>query len=128
MVMEQTERDFLLDQIAEKRKAIKVYLKMVEELKRRVDYSQAEHLREMMLNGVLRFVLSKVLKGCGDTPCRFDHHGNCQEHFLENPCSVAEARGILKNNPAPLPADGIQAAQISGVCHPGGKGPQGEGH
>ena len=25
-------------------------------------------------------------------PCHFDHHGNCQAHFVENPCSIKLAR------------------------------------
>lgn len=29
--------------------------------------------------------LAKAFKG---DPCRFDHHGNCQAHFLEEDCSV----------------------------------------
>lgn len=28
--------------------------------------------------------------------CRKDHHGNCQEHFVADPCLVAEAREFLK--------------------------------
>lgn len=31
----------------------------------------------------------------GDTPCRYDHHGYCQEHYLETECSVAKARTVL---------------------------------
>jgi len=32
-----------------------------------------------------------------DTPCRYDHHGACQEHgWTEGPCGVAEARHLLR--------------------------------
>jgi len=30
-----------------------------------------------------------------DEPCRYDHHGYCQTHFVENPCRVAEARALV---------------------------------
>jgi len=30
-----------------------------------------------------------------DAPCHFDHHGNCQTHYLGNPCNVALARAEL---------------------------------
>lgn len=33
-----------------------------------------------------------------DTPCRFDHHGNCQEHRGDKPCSVAAARAFLADS------------------------------
>lgn len=34
-----------------------------------------------------------------DTPCRFDHHGYCQEHFLQNAddCIVARTREYLND-------------------------------
>jgi hypothetical protein len=28
-------------------------------------------------------------------PCRLDHHGYCQTHYLEKNCSVAAARAAL---------------------------------
>ena len=28
--------------------------------------------------------------------CRWDQHGNCQAHYVESPCRVAEGRAILK--------------------------------
>lgn len=31
-----------------------------------------------------------------DEECRLDHHGACQTHRLENPCTVAEVRNFLK--------------------------------
>lgn len=30
-----------------------------------------------------------------DDECQFDHHGNCQTHYLERTCSVAAARKLL---------------------------------
>ena len=53
----------------------------------------------------LRAALEAVVE---DTPCRFDHHGGCQEHgYLEpedpwSPCPVAEAQrlvGLLEQEP-----------------------------
>ena len=41
---------------------------------------------------VMMFLLGKLVD---DEPCRLDHHGNCQSHNLENPCSVARARDLL---------------------------------
>jgi hypothetical protein len=29
-------------------------------------------------------------------PCRLDHHGYCQTHFIENPCSVAELNDAIR--------------------------------
>lgn len=29
-------------------------------------------------------------------PCRYDHHGKCQEHFIEDKCSVAGVKAALK--------------------------------
>lgn len=30
-----------------------------------------------------------------DNPCRFDHHGDCQEHIGGNPCAVDQVRKLL---------------------------------
>lgn len=30
-----------------------------------------------------------------DDPCSFDHHGNCQAHLVDNPCSMVKARLAL---------------------------------
>ena len=30
-----------------------------------------------------------------DEPCRHDHHGYCQEHFLGDPCVIAELKNAL---------------------------------
>lgn len=43
--------------------------------------------------------LSELLEVHRDTPCRLDHHGNCQAHYLdssEHGCRVARAREVLK--------------------------------
>lgn len=45
----------------------------------------------------LRLALRDLLDAIGDEPCRFDHHGYCQEHFISSPCEVATARHILEN-------------------------------
>jgi hypothetical protein len=40
------------------------------------------------------------LRGLADIlgPCeRFDHHGNCQTHFIESPCRVGKAREFLES-------------------------------
>lgn len=44
----------------------------------------------------LRLALRDLLDAIGDGPCRYDHHGNCQAHFLGNPCEVAAARHVLE--------------------------------
>ena len=30
-----------------------------------------------------------------DEPCRYDHHGYCQSHFITAPCEMAVARATL---------------------------------
>lgn len=42
-----------------------------------------------------REALRNLLEPHRDSPCRFDHHGYCQAHYLEEDCSVAEARKVL---------------------------------
>lgn len=39
--------------------------------------------------------LANVLNAVDDGECRLDHHGYCQSHWLEDPCSVAVARDLL---------------------------------
>lgn len=39
-------------------------------------------------------VLAAILEGHPE-PCRLDHNGACQSHFMERNCSVARARAIL---------------------------------
>jgi len=34
-----------------------------------------------------------------DEPCRLDHHGYCQAHYLEKDCSVAAALAALEKQP-----------------------------
>jgi hypothetical protein len=34
-----------------------------------------------------------------DEPCRLDHHGYCQAHYLEEDCSVAAALAALEKQP-----------------------------
>lgn len=43
----------------------------------------------------LRLALRDLLDAIGDEPCRFDHHGYCQAHFVSSPCEVADARRLL---------------------------------
>lgn len=44
----------------------------------------------------LRLALRDLLDAIGDAPCRYDHEGYCQEHFVSSPCEVATARHILE--------------------------------
>src|SRR3954462_15690295 len=44
--------------------------------------------------GRLREALEGLLKP-QEEECWFDHHGNCQAHYLGNPCCVAIARAAL---------------------------------
>ena len=47
----------------------------------------------------LREALEALLKPFENDPCRLDHHGYCQAHFIEEDCSVAKARKILAQEP-----------------------------
>jgi hypothetical protein len=41
--------------------------------------------------------LVRALEGLvDDEPCRYDHHGYCQTHRLNNPCEMQVARAALK--------------------------------
>lgn len=40
-------------------------------------------------------VIENLLEAHEDTECRLDHHGLCQEHYLESDCSVKKARSFL---------------------------------
>lgn len=55
--------------------------------KQRAETAEAEVAR---LREALQGLLEPV-----DTPCRFDHHGYCQEHHLGKPCAVPIARAAL---------------------------------
>ncbi len=42
--------------------------------------------------------LRKLLqRNIENEPCRLDHHGYCQTHYLEEDCSVAAARAALQS-------------------------------
>lgn len=41
-------------------------------------------------------LLAELVEVVGDTECRFDHNGFCQEHFVEKDCRVARARAYIK--------------------------------
>lgn len=49
--------------------------------------------------GIAEALLMEWLE-LNDTPCRFDHHGYCQEHFLQegNECIVRRTRAFLGDN------------------------------
>jgi len=44
---------------------------------------------------VLEGILAEFIE-VNDDPCRYDHHGYCQAHFLEEDCLVKRARTTLK--------------------------------
>jgi len=44
----------------------------------------------------LREALTRLLAPFGNDACHYDHHGYCQEHFIEADCCVAHARAALK--------------------------------
>jgi hypothetical protein len=48
-----------------------------------------------MTQKTLRKAVEIIKSLIDDEKCRYDHHGNCQTHRLENPCEVAEARKFL---------------------------------
>ena len=56
---------------------------------------------------VLEEALRRLLTPFGDDACRLDHHGYCQEHFIEEDCCVAFARVALA---ASIPADPVTNA------------------
>lgn len=58
------------------------------EAKRIIEW-QAEDLSRLRTS--LEWLVTKAI----NDPCRFDHHGLCQSHFLSKPCLVAEARLLL---------------------------------
>lgn len=64
-----------------------------------------DHLTE---NARLRAALTRLLAPFEGDPCRYDHHGYCQAHFIEDDCCVAEARAALAT-PAP---DAVQEAAM----------------
>ncbi len=47
-------------------------------------------------NARLRAALTVWAELHEDGDCRYDHHGACQEHYLGDPCIVAETRAALK--------------------------------
>jgi hypothetical protein len=49
-----------------------------------------------MSNNKPREALERLLEAIGPGECDLDHHGYCQSHFVENPCSVALARAALR--------------------------------
>lgn len=51
-------------------------------------------------------VALKKLVAPHDEPCRRDHHGYCQTHFLEEDCCVAEARSLIERIKGGRNADG----------------------
>ena len=50
-------------------------------------------------SGIAKALLTEWLE-LNDTPCRFDHHGYCQEHFLQedDECIVQRTRAFLGDN------------------------------
>jgi DNA repair ATPase RecN len=44
----------------------------------------------------LRAALADLVACQGNDPCRYDHHGYCQEHYIEADCSVKKARAALE--------------------------------
>lgn len=63
-----------------------------------------------------------------DDPCRFDHHGDCQEHGSSGPCQVAEARRLLgldgAEGGAHGPAGGPSGPAATDETPDTGSGPQ----
>lgn len=60
--------------------------------------------REAQLEAALRSLL-----GALDEPCRLDHHGNCQSHFIESPCRVDSARALLACTPTGIPPAKVES-------------------
>ena len=66
----------------------KVYVALEGKWKLNMDSTTTENYTERLLEVVEMLV--------DDEPCRLDHHGNCQAHNLENPCTTARARALIK--------------------------------
>jgi hypothetical protein len=62
---------------------------LVEEAADRIEALTAENewLKELLRRNI------------DDEPCRLDHHGYCQAHYLEEDCSVAAALAALEKQP-----------------------------
>lgn len=62
--------------------------------------SEIDALREEHFNEVtaLRLALRDLLDVNGE-PCRLDHEGYCQAHYLSKPCIVAAAKALLEATP-----------------------------
>lgn len=54
-----------------------------------VGNAERAHFEEVT---ALRLALDELTE---DTPCRFDHHGYCQEHMSDGPCRNELAKGLL---------------------------------
>ena len=68
---------------------------------------QDENTRLQARVKVLEEALRRLLAPFGDDACKLDHHGYCQEHFIEEDCCVAFARATLA---ASIPADPVTNA------------------
>lgn len=51
--------------------------------------------REAALMGEIARLRGALAGVVDDEPCRFDHHGYCQAHFITDPCEMAIARAAL---------------------------------
>ena len=67
----------------------------VGELLETLESCESEHFERVT---ALRLALHDLLDAIGDEPCRPDHEGYCQAHFVSSPCEVATARHILQNS------------------------------
>lgn len=44
--------------------------------------------------GIAEYLLKEWVE-IHDAPCRYDHHGYCQEHYLEEDCIVKRTKDFL---------------------------------
>lgn len=61
-----------------------------------IDFDSEEVKRLEADNKRLREALEVMLVPYEGSDCRRDHHGYCQEHFLEEDCCVAKARAAIE--------------------------------
>ena len=81
------------------------------------DEARAENGRLRAENERLRVVLA-ANTAYEDTPCRFDHHGDCQEHLrgdIDGRCAVAVARELLAGVEAPAAGTDRGARRLEDV-------------
>jgi len=67
--------------------------KEINALTERVETLKDELIQKLSVICTLQRASERMISACG--PCKHDHHGNCQAHFIGNPCVVEELKTAL---------------------------------